>query len=70
MIRIKCFTDSGYEDYLWIQKNSKPDLKQRNKLINNIARIPFAGIGNPESLHVHVERYFNLNKIIKRIKYQ
>ncbi|MBW1606323.1 Txe/YoeB family addiction module toxin [Lactobacillus sp. Sy-1] len=58
-MRIKCFTDSGWEDYLWIQKNSKPDLKRLNKLINIIARTPFDGIGKPEPLHGEMNGYWS-----------
>jgi toxin YoeB len=43
------FTDDGWDDYLsWT--NDKPTLKRINRLIEEVKRDPFTGIGKPEPL--------------------
>jgi toxin YoeB len=41
---------SAWEDYLYWQQNDKKTLKKITKLIKDIQRTPFTGIGNPEPL--------------------
>jgi toxin YoeB len=44
----KTFTDEAWEDYLyWIDKD-KNLLKRINKLIKDIDRNPYEGLGKPE----------------------
>ncbi|MFT5860423.1 MAG: toxin YoeB [Flavobacteriaceae bacterium] len=40
----------AWEDYLYWQQNDKKTLKKINKLIKDIQRTPFTGIGYPEQL--------------------
>jgi toxin YoeB len=40
----------AWEDYLYWQQNDKKTLKKVNKLIKDIQRTPFSGIGSPEAL--------------------
>ena len=45
-----CFVDESWEDYLYWQKTDKKMLKRINRLIKEIARSPYEGIGKPEAL--------------------
>jgi toxin YoeB len=44
------FVDESWEDYLYWQKTNKKTLKRINKLLKNISREPYSGIGKPEPL--------------------
>ena len=44
------FSDNAWEDYLYWQKTDKKILRRVNKLIKEIKRNPFEGIGKPEPL--------------------
>ena len=44
------FADEAWEDYLYWQKQDKQMVERINKLIREIQREPFAGIGKPEPL--------------------
>lgn len=44
------FVDESWEDYLYWQKTDNKTLKRINKLIKDIARHPFDGLGKPEPL--------------------
>lgn len=44
------FADAAWEDYLYWQKNDRKMLERINKLIKEVQREPFAGIGKPEPL--------------------
>lgn len=44
------FAEVAWQDYLYWQTNDKPMLQRINKLIQEIQREPFSGIGKPESL--------------------
>lgn len=44
------FADPAWEDYLHWQKQDRKMLERINKLIKEIAREPFAGVGKPEPL--------------------
>lgn len=44
------FTPHGWEDYQhWVQTD-RPTLKRVNRLIDDVLRDPFTGIGKPEQL--------------------
>jgi toxin YoeB len=47
---ILSWSPSAWEDYLYWQTNDKRKLKQINKLLKDITRAPFEGIGKPEAL--------------------
>ncbi|SJZ57223.1 toxin YoeB [Pilibacter termitis] len=50
----KSFTKEACEEYLYWQTQDKKTLKKINRLINDIARNPFEGIGKPEPLkHIY-----------------
>ena len=44
------FADEAWEDYLYWQKQDKRMIERINKLILEIQREPFSGIGKPEAL--------------------
>lgn len=44
------FVDESWEDYVYWQQTDKKMLKRINKLIKDIARHPYEGIGKPEPL--------------------
>ena len=44
------FTPSGWEDYLFWQSTDSATLKRINRLLDDITRDPFGGIGKPEQL--------------------
>ena len=47
---IKAWTDIAWEDYVWWQTQDKKTLRRINKLIKEIDRNPFEGLGKPEPL--------------------
>lgn len=44
------FTDDAWQDYVSWQREDKKILKRINRLIEDIKRHPFEGIGKPEPL--------------------
>ena len=44
------FTPEGWEDYVHWQTTDRTTLKRVNRLLDDIARDPFSGIGKPEQL--------------------
>lgn len=48
---IKAWSDDAWGDYLyWHEQGNKSNIKKINKLIKDIDRSPFAGLGKPEPL--------------------
>lgn len=45
-----CWTDAAWEDYIWWQDNDKRTVKRINRLLKDMQRDPFKGIGKPEPL--------------------
>ena len=50
MIKKLAWTKDAWEDYLYWQSQDKRTLKRINKIIDNMLRSPFEGIGKPEKL--------------------
>ena len=44
------FADEAWEDYLYWQKQDKKMVERINKLIREVQREPFSGLGKPELL--------------------
>lgn len=44
------FTEDAWQDYTYWQSQDKKTLKRINKIIKDIQRAPFKGIGKPEPL--------------------
>lgn len=53
------FTSLAWDDYIYWQENDKKILKQINKLIKEIKRAPFEGIGKPEPLKYELQGYYS-----------
>ncbi len=56
---ILSFSDDAWEDYLYWQQNDKKILKKLNRLIKEIKREPFEGIGEPEPLKYNWSGYWS-----------
>ena len=53
------FSDHAWDDYLYWQKTDKKILRRINKLITEIKRDPFEGIGKPEPLKHALSGYWS-----------
>ena len=56
---ILSFSDDAWDDYLYWQQNDKKILKKINRLIKEIQREPFDGIGEPEPLKYNWSGYWS-----------
>ncbi len=56
---ILSFSDDAWDDYLYWQLNDKKILKKLNRLIKEIQREPFEGIGEPEPLKYNWSGYWS-----------
>ncbi|MEH0740435.1 Txe/YoeB family addiction module toxin [Vibrio cholerae] len=57
--RILSWTDDAWDDYLYWQTQDKKTLKRINKLINDVKRSPFEGIGKPEPLKENLSGFWS-----------
>ncbi len=68
---ILSFSDDAWDDYLYWQSQDKKILKKINKLIKEIQRTPFEGIGEPEPLKYNWSGYWSRRITIEhRIVYK
>ena len=70
---IKAWTDSAWEDYLYWQGQDRKTLKRINKIIEDIERNQYTGVGKPERLVGDLSDYWSrridsVNRIVYRIK--
>lgn len=49
-LNIYTFTDDAWQDYLWRQSQDRKTVKRVNRMIQEIRRSPFSGMGKPEPL--------------------
>jgi len=56
---ILSFADDAWDDYLYWQQQDKKILKKINRLIKEIERNPFEGIGEPEPLKYNWSGYWS-----------
>ena len=56
---ILSFADDAWSDYLYWQSQDKKILKKINRLIKEIQREPFEGIGEPEPLKYNWTGYWS-----------
>jgi toxin YoeB len=66
------WTDEGWESYLSWQTGDTRTLRRLNKIINDIKRSPFEGIGKPEALRGDLfgwwsRRIDDTNRVVYRI---
>ena len=69
---IKLWHDEAWEDYLYWQNHDKRTLKRINKLIQDIERNGYKGIGKPEPLKHDLSGYWSVqidekNRLVFRI---
>ena len=55
----KKFTDEAWDDYQYWIENDKNILKRINRLIKDIDRNPYEGIGKPEPLKANLQGYWS-----------
>lgn len=48
--RLLCWTDEAWNDCIYWQSQDKKTLKRINRLVADVKRSPFEGIGKPEPL--------------------
>jgi toxin YoeB len=53
------FADAAWEDYLYWQKQDRKMVDRINKLIKEVQREPFSGIGKPEALKHALAGYWS-----------
>lgn len=68
----KVWTDDAWEDYLYWQTQDKKTLKRINRLIIDIDRNGYEGIGDPEPLKHDLQGYWSRridskNRIVYRL---
>ncbi len=59
MSRLLTWTDEAWADYLYWQNQDKKTLKRINKIIEDIKRSPFEGIGKPEPLKMNLSGFWS-----------
>lgn len=69
MIELLCWTREAWSDYVYWQSQDKKTLKRINKLVIDIQRLPFAGIGKPEPLKENLAGFWsrridNTNRLV------
>nr|WP_299244763.1 Txe/YoeB family addiction module toxin [uncultured Halomonas sp.] len=57
--RLLCWTDEAWNDYIYWQSQDKKTLKRINKLIADMRRSPFEGIGKPEALKENLAGFWS-----------
>ncbi len=57
--RLLSRTDEAWDNYLYWQTQDKKTLKRINKLINDVKRSPFEGIGKPEPLKENLAGFWS-----------
>lgn len=53
------FLEQGWEDYLYWQLHDKAILKKINRLLKDISRNPYTGLGAPEALKHNLSGYWS-----------
>ncbi len=57
--RLLSWTTEAWNDYVHWQNQDKKTLKRINKLINDVKRSPFVGIGKPEPLKENLAGFWS-----------
>jgi len=59
MSRKLAWTQAAWSDYIYWQSQDKRTLRRINKLIDNVLRSPFEGIGKPEALKENLSGFWS-----------
>ena len=67
------FSPDAWADYLYWQSEDKKTLKRINKLLRDIERSPYEGIGKPEPLKHGLQGYWSrrideVNRLVYRVE--
>ncbi|AMJ93288.1 addiction module protein [Alteromonas stellipolaris] len=67
--RLLSWTDEAWNSYVYWQTQDKKTLKRINKLISDVKRSPFDGIGKPEPLKENLSGFWsrridNTNRLV------
>ncbi|AMJ73177.1 MULTISPECIES: Txe/YoeB family addiction module toxin [Pseudomonadati] len=57
--RLLSWTDEAWNSYVYWQTQDKKTLKRINKLISDVKRSPFDGIGKPEPLKENLSGFWS-----------
>ena len=57
--RVLSWTDESWNDYIYWQNQDKKTLRRINKLITDVKRSPFEGIGKPEPLKENLSGFWS-----------
>ena len=57
--RLLLWTDEAWDSYVYWQSQDKKTLKRINKLITDVQRSPFDGIGKPEPLKENLSGFWS-----------
>jgi toxin YoeB len=57
--RLLSWTDEAWNSYVYWQTQDKKTLKRINKLITDVQRSPFDGIGKPEALKENLSGFWS-----------
>lgn len=57
--RLLCWTDESWSDYLHWQSQDRKTLKRINRLVAEVRRSPFEGIGKPEPLKENLSGFWS-----------
>ena len=57
--RLLSWTYDAWDDYLFWQTQDRKTLKRIYKLINDVKRSPFEGLGKPEPLKEHLSGFWS-----------
>jgi len=59
MIENLCWTKEAWSDYVYWQGQDRKTLKRINKVISDVMRSPFEGIGKPEPLKENLSGFWS-----------
>lgn len=70
---IKIWFEEAWEDYIYWQTQDKKTLKRINKLLRDVSRNGYAGIGKPEPLKGELSGFWSreideVNRLVYRIQ--
>ncbi|MDO6839119.1 Txe/YoeB family addiction module toxin [Paraglaciecola chathamensis] len=57
--RLLSWTDEAWNSYVYLQTQDKKTFKRINKLITDVQRSPFDGIGKPEALKENLSGFWS-----------
>ena len=57
--RLLCWTDAAWIDYVYWQGEDRKTLKRINRLLDEVQRAPFDGIGKPEALKENLSGFWS-----------